>query len=593
MAVNPQYVYPNRPMHFKGATEDLGIGLTVQELPPDPHDWGLTDKRIYFSDVRTIDLTGFLTEEKEVELFEFSNGLKLFFQIKPPDENNNVTARMVFKYNGVEDTNIGWRAWQLRGLTSLPLNSFFDLSNCKFYASVLYHEPTEGVTLAYGIYFNVMIPGDQVREVPFGTICEADLHQVYTGNTAWLANDILWAPSSTSHPPYPDHYRTGIGTWDWPGSLPGMSFWFEDLESFNTYMKTAGKGTNGKDIYDNDEDPAGTDDPSHPGGGGGNYDPSSDPIDFPALPTGGALECGAVKAHRVSKQTLEAIMQKLWDNSIFNIQNMWQKSISDPMDAIVSLHALPFSPTVGTADEIWIGNFDTNLTSPPVTSQYIEVDCGSLNVKEFWGSALDYSPYTRAEIYLPFIGVKDVAVEDVMNSTVQIKYHVDVLTGDCIAFIKCGQSVLYHFTGNCRMTIPLSSYTTDALQTTIGETGKMITSGAIGAAVGGGAGAMAGVTISSAANVAASKIRLNKGSDVSGSLSVMDDFTPYFIFHRPIQSLAKNYNKFKGYPSNITATLGSVSGYTEVEHIHLQNIPNATSEEMDEIVSLLKAGVIL
>ena len=34
-------------------------------------------------------------------------------------------------------------------------------------------------------------------------------------------------------------------------------------------------------------------DPSRPGGGDGNYSDNSDPIDFPGLPTGGALACGA------------------------------------------------------------------------------------------------------------------------------------------------------------------------------------------------------------------------------------------------------------------------------------------------------------
>ena len=589
MALNPEYLYPNRPMHFKGVNDTLGIGLAVTDMPPNPNGWGGTDTKVTFTDVRTVDLSGFPDTSVDVELFEFINGLKLKFTTKI--ENNIIWGKFYLEYNNTE-SSWGLGGWTPRKMDQLPLDLWGDLTDCKFYAATQYLQPVDGITPAIAVYFDVMIPGKRTRQDPYAIISEADLHQVNPGNSAWIATDICWCESLLPIAP-PDHFRTGIGTWFNPNGVPGSQTLITDLDAFNTFMKTAGRGTNGKDIYDNDEDPAGTDDPSHPGGGGGNYDPSSDPIDFPDLPTGGALECGAVKAHRVSKLTLEAIMQKLWDNSLFNIQNMWQKSISDPMDAIVSLHALPISPAVGTADEIWIGNFDTDLTSPPVTSQYLEVDCGSLNVKEFWGSALDYSPYTRAEIYLPFIGVKDVAIEDVMNSTVHIKYHVDVLTGDCIAFIKCGQSVLYHFTGNCRMTIPLSSYTTDALQTTIGETGKMLTAGAIGAAVGGGAGAMAGVTISSAANVASSKIRLNKGSDVSGSLSVMDDFTPYFIFHRPIQSLAKNYNKFKGYPSNITATLGSVSGYTEVEHIHLQNIPNATSEEMEEIVSLLKTGVLL
>ena len=371
-----------------------------------------------------------------------------------------------------------------------------------------------------------------------------------------------------------------------PAGMKNLDDWLHDRG--NPYegdaFKPRGGGGGG---------PAGSDDTSEPGGGDGSYDDTSDPIDFPDLPTGGALECGAVIAHRVSSQTIEAIFSKLWSNSIFDPSTMWQKSLQNPMDAIVSLHALPCSPTVDGSTNIEIGNFDTQLSAPEVTSQYLEIDCGTKNIGEYWGSALDYSPYTRAEIYLPFIGIKDIAVEDIMKATIHIKYYVDVLTGECIAFIKCGLSVLYHFKGNCKMAIPLSASTMDLIQNTLGAMGHITSSAAIGGAVGGGAGALAGTVMSAAANVASTKIRTSKSDDMSGSSALMDDFVPYFILHRPVQSLAKDYNKFKGYPSNITAQLSSLQGYTEVEHINLQNIPNATEAEMVEIKTLLKQGVLL
>lgn len=68
--------------------------------------------------------------------------------------------------------------------------------------------------------------------------------------------------------------------------------------------------------------------------------------------------------------------------------------------------------------------------------------------------------------------------------------------------------------------------------------------------------------------------------------------SPYLIVERPRQSLAKGYNTFEGYPSNITSRLGDLSGYTAVESVHLEGI-NATDSEISEIESLLKGGVIL
>lgn len=370
---------------------------------------------------------------------------------------------------------------------------------------------------------------------------------------------------------------------------------WSSFDAFDTYMHSHGQVYTG-DIFtteDIPEGPAGEDDTSVPGGGHGTYDDTSDPIDFPDLPQNGALDSGAIHAHRVANTTLLAILSKLWDTSVIAL---WSKSIQDPMDAIVSLHALPLVPTLGDPDEIWLGNLDMEVTSNVITNQYKEIDCGTLQVKEYWGSALDYSPYTKIEVYLPFIGVKELKTEDVMNSTLHIKYYVDVLTGDCVAFIKCGISVLYHYKGNCRMDIPLSAVSSDIVQKLVGFAGGAATAAGIcmsggftlaATALGTGAG------LSSAANVASSKISVSRGSDLRGNAGIMDDFTPYIIIHRPVQSLAKNYNTFKGYPSNITATLGNLRGYTEVEHINLQNIPNATSAEMDEIKSLLQGGVII
>ena len=373
-----------------------------------------------------------------------------------------------------------------------------------------------------------------------------------------------------------------------------ISFTEAGINNFNDWLKGHGKPYSG-DGFTPDKTPAGGGDTSRPGGGNGNYDDTSDPIDFPDVPTNGALDSGAIKAHRVVQQTLDAIFAKLWNKSLFDIQNVWQKSIENPMSAIVSLHALPVAPEAAADPKnLFIGNFDTGVKPPKITNQYSIIDCGQLSIKEFWGSALDYSPYTKCEIFLPFIGIKKLQIEDVMNNTLHIKYYVDVLTGDCIAFIKCGISVLYHYTGNCKMQIPLFSQSTDALQNVISATAKTATAVIGGAAVGGPV-AAAGVGVSMASSgmsVAASKVNTERQGNIGGAVSLMDDFVPYLIIHRPHQSLAADYNKFKGYPSNITSKLSSLKGYTEVEHINL-TVPGANAAELEEIEQLLKEGVLI
>ena len=373
--------------------------------------------------------------------------------------------------------------------------------------------------------------------------------------------------------------------------------WVNDYVYFTNFLKQLDPDASLDDIITvrDADDPVQDVDPSKPGGGKGSWDKKTDPVDFPGLPTGGALKTGGCKAYIMQRNDLLTMFLKLWDKTVFDIDN-FQRLFDDPMEALISLQVLPVTPSGTVNNAVYIGNFDTTVTGISVDNQYLTVDCGSVELKEFWGSALDYSPYTKVDICLPFIGIKQLNVEDVMNNTIHIKYNVDVLTGDCIAFIKCGASVLYKYNGNLLQTSPVSSQTNDLGLNALKGSLSAVASIAAGAAVGGAAGAamkIGGAGVSAANAVSSSKVTTQRVGNISGGVSLMDDFVPYLIIHRPIQSLAKTYAQNKGYTSNISATLSSLTGYTEVEYIHLTGISGATDSELNEIERLLKDGVII
>ena len=377
----------------------------------------------------------------------------------------------------------------------------------------------------------------------------------------------------------------------------GLILWVNDYTRFINFLKEYEPSVSLDDLITirSADDPVQDNDPSKPGGGGGSWDKKTDPVDFPGLPTGGALRTGGCKAYIMQRNDLLTMFLKLWNKEIFDIDN-FQRLFEDPMEALISLHVLPVTPSGGVTNAVYIGTFDTTVTGISVDNQYLTVDCGSVELKEFWGSALDYSPYTKVDICLPFIGIKQLNVEDVMNNTIHIKYNVDVLTGDCIAFIKCGASVLYKYNGNLLQTSPVSSQTNDLGLNALKGSLSAVASIAAGAAVGGAAGAamkIGGAGVSAANAVSSSKVTTQRVGNISGGVSLMDDFVPYLIVHRPIQSLAKTYAQNKGYTSNISAALSSLNGYTEVEYIHLDGISGATDAELKEIEGLLKNGVII
>lgn len=366
---------------------------------------------------------------------------------------------------------------------------------------------------------------------------------------------------------------------------------FYDLAAFETYLHNHGNPFDG-DMFTDDPlpgEPAGGGDNSGTGGGGGNYDPTSDPIDFPSLPVGGPLTSGMIKGFVMNSGNLIGLQSKLWDMSIFDIATQFQKLVNQPLDCLISLHCLPFIPTEGTTpEEIKLGSFPTGISANRVAAQYMEIDAGSIAISEYWGSALDYAPFTQVEIYVPFVGIRNLKIEDIEGLTLALKYHVDVLTGDCVAYLKCGQSVLYSWTGNCLTHIPCTANSSDLLAKNIAAVGAV----GVGLATGNPAAAAAG-SIAGAVNTATAKNHVQRSGEVAGSSGLMSGFDAYLIFHRPKQSLAKDYNKFKGYTCNITYKLSTLKGYTEVEHVHLTGISGATDAELAEIKSLLTEGVII
>lgn len=364
----------------------------------------------------------------------------------------------------------------------------------------------------------------------------------------------------------------------------------EDLEGLRGGLIDAGNGKDPYGKYDPAKNPF-ENDPSGPGGGTGGYKPSKDETGVPGLPSVSAIGSGFVTIYNPDSTELRSLAAELWTESFYEtILKLW----NDPFDGLISFNLVPFTPDTSGSDYVKMGNYTTSVTMPLVSSQYKTIDCGSVSINEFWGSALDYSPYTRAEIFLPFIGIKPINIDEIMDKTVTVIYNCDVLNGSSVCLVQCGSNVLYTFNCNVAANIPITGSNFSALWGGIlkGAINATCTGAAVGGVAGGAVGAVAG-GLTSAANTLASKhSEIERGSGISSSSGMLGGFNPYIILHRPIQSLPSNFTHFKGYPSNITSTLRSLSGYTEVEYIHLDGI-NATEEEKEEIYSLLKAGVII
>ena len=313
--------------------------------------------------------------------------------------------------------------------------------------------------------------------------------------------------------------------------------------------------------------------------------------EVPSISGGGGSATGLANLYNPTLAQVKQFSRWLWGSDGLDLDQL-KKLLQDPMQAIIGLHVMYATPTTGANRDIQVGYINSGVSSKIVTEQYTEIDCGTVTINEYFGDARDYSPYTQVYCYLPFIGIVELNADDVVNSTLGIKYKIDVLTGCCLAQLtvkKYGlDAVLYTYTGNCAVQMPITSG--NYLSTVSSLLGAVV-SGAAAVATGG---ALAPVAIGAAANAMGGGARASVA--MSGSLGsnagAMGIRKPYLIIKRVESADANGYNEFYGYPTNKRVNLSQLTGYVRVKEINLSGT-NATEDEQNEIVTLLKEGVIL
>ena len=325
------------------------------------------------------------------------------------------------------------------------------------------------------------------------------------------------------------------------------------------------------------------------GGQNGNFDDTSDNIDIPTLPVTNASSCGMVKMYEMSLAQTQALAGYLWSGATEFYDNL-TKMFNDPMDSIISLSLAPIKPSVGGSTAIEICKYAIeNVTGFPLKSQYASLNCGTVKIEPYWGNALDYAPYTKASIYLPFIGTQELNIDDVMNRTVGVTYNIDLLSGACACMITCDGSVMYNFSGNVISQIPVSGKNALEMYKSVISA---VTNTALAVGTGTGGVALAGDVVSNGLSVMGSKMTVQRGGTISATNGVLGVKFPYITILRANQSLPADFHSFKGYPSNISGKVSSFSGYTEVEYVHVTGI-NATENELEMIEQILKEGFII
>lgn len=402
------------------------------------------------------------------------------------------------------------------------------------------------------------------------------------------------------------------------------------------------------DIPDNPYQPGGD---SEEGGGGGSFDDGSDSIPDSSLPSISSANTGFTRIYNPSLSQVQDLARYLWTDETV-VQTIWnhiKQFFENPMEAIIGFNLVPCAVPNGGTKNFALMYIDTGVPMTVAANQFVDVDCGILEIKEYFGSALDYSPYTKISCFLPFIGTVQLNTDEVMKNTLHVKYRIDICSGSCVAKILVGGSVLYQYSGHCAIPIPISAADFSSYVSAAVSVAKL----AIGAAVGGGMGALmagadnpsqqtnqvvtttqttetgrnpstgrqitlgtrttvetretpndqsstqasfSGLTASNISNtvgqIMTAKPHVEHSGSFSGNTGYLGVRRPYVIIQRPNMCMPAQYQQFNGFPSMITETLSSLKGFTRIQQVQLTGM-SATNPEQAEILEFLKSGVII
>lgn len=384
---------------------------------------------------------------------------------------------------------------------------------------------------------------------------------------------------------------------------------------FIVEVKTDG----GPDPKDPDEkdDPNDDDDPPKPDddGGDGDHDNTTDPVPPPGPPVISASGVGLLTIFNPTSSQLAALGAQLWNPTVLQALKQF---FTEPTDAIIGLGIIPVQPRTGSSKNIHLGIYDTKVTAPLVDSDYVIKDCGSIPITRYYGSYLDYDPYTKISLYLPYIGEIDIDPDQVMQTNLGVEYHINVVTGDAVAIVTSNGSVIYTASGNCMRQIPIAQKDFSAIiNTAVAAVSTIATAGvsagaakAVGGAVAGASKSEAGKAVADARTnaqlknmemgagsslidqVMSSKFKYKHAGDIGGGAGQLAVQSPYLTIERPNLMLANNYKSYVGYPCNATLQLIRCKGFTQIEATRL-SIAGATDEEITEALSYLVEGVII
>lgn len=110
-------------------------------------------------------------------------------------------------------------------------------------------------------------------------------------------------------------------------------------------------------------------------------------------------------------------------------------------------------PVTTTPEAVKLGGKSTGVSCLPLATDKVTINCGSVAIAETYNNVVDYTN-TTIDLYLPFIGFRPITTSKVMGRTLNIKYVVNVLTGDGVCCVYANETLIETFNCNLSFEVP-------------------------------------------------------------------------------------------------------------------------------------------
>lgn len=307
---------------------------------------------------------------------------------------------------------------------------------------------------------------------------------------------------------------------------------------------------------------------------------------------------------------------------------------NNPIDCIINLKKFPLSliPAGAKQYNIKLGAYTSNVLGAPLlySTDYLNFSFsnsqGNGLFPTFGDCFLDYEPYTKAELTVPFCGTCEIPCTYLYQYGINIRLLIDFTSGACTAYIMSRGITIDTLQGNCAVDLPVTGVQSATLDSQIfanaqADNRRMNTLGVslIGGAVamaaaiftGGATAALLGVAGAATGIIGSSlsaaqqnaqieynfehmQLPLKQVSSASPALAQSYDMRCKLRITRP--KLYGGYNQAVyantiGHATCRNTTVAKCTGFT-VGVINVNGIP-ATAEEKETIKNQFASGVYL